>query len=307
MVDARPNGPVKPPPFLYASAESLDEAVSLLAEGGNDAKVLAGGQSLLPLLNFRLSRPSILVDMNRVPNLDSVGGGAGSAPLVVGALCRQTALEGSTVLDGRWAGLREAVTHIGHYPIRVRGTIGGSIVHADPAAELAVVAVGLDADLVLARAGGQRTVAARDFFTGPFTTVIEANEILVEVRFASPPVAARTTFEEFSERAGDFALAAVFAGIALEDGRCTWARIALGGVAATPIRAEAAEARLLGVELRPNVVEEAAALAADACDPPSDFHGSRNFRLALVRHLAARAIKRAAAGRTAALSSSVKC
>jgi carbon-monoxide dehydrogenase medium subunit/6-hydroxypseudooxynicotine dehydrogenase subunit alpha len=285
---------VKPPPFVYASAASLDEAVALLAEGDEETKVLAGGQSLLPLLNFRLARPSSLVDVNRVRDMDAVQGGADGAPLVIGALCRQATLERAPLLEGPWAGVREAVAHIGHYPIRVRGTVGGSIAHADPSAELAVVAVGLDAELVLARDGGRRMVAARDFFTGPFSTAIAPGELLVEVRLASPPDAARTTFEEFSQRAGDFALASVFAGIALENGRCTWARIALGGVAATPIRAEAAEARLIGAEPGKTEVEEAAALAADACEPPSDFHGSRNFRIALVRHLAARAIRRAA-------------
>jgi carbon-monoxide dehydrogenase medium subunit/6-hydroxypseudooxynicotine dehydrogenase subunit alpha len=282
---------VKPPPLAYARAESVEEAVSLLAEGGADAKVLAGGQSLVPLLAFRLARPSVLVDVNPLAELDYLRVGNGDG-LVIGALCRHVAIERSTALGGPWQAVAEAARLIGHYPIRVRGTAGGSIAHADPAAELPVLCAAYGAELGVLGPSGHRTVTASDFFRGPFTTSLAPDELLLEARFRAPPDDARTAFEEFSERAGDFALASVCAGAALEGGRCTWARLALGGVGPTPLRATAAEQALVGSDLGEEAIAEAAELAAGSCDPGTDFHASGEFRKELVAELTRRALGR---------------
>jgi carbon-monoxide dehydrogenase medium subunit/6-hydroxypseudooxynicotine dehydrogenase subunit alpha len=288
---------VKAPPFAYARANSPEEAVSLLAEAGDDAKVLAGGQSLVPLLSFRLARPSVLVDVNPLTELDYLRISDNGTGLAVGALCRHSALERRPDLQGPWRAFAEAVPLIGHYPIRARGTVGGSIAHADPSAELPVLCLAFDAEIDAAGPHGRRAISASDFFRGPFSTALAADELLVEARFPAPPAGARTVFEEFSERAGDFALASVCAGVLVEDGRCTWARIALGGVGPTPLRATAAEQALVGSELEDAAVAEAAELAAGACDPRSDFHASSEFRKELVRELTCRALLRASAGK----------
>jgi carbon-monoxide dehydrogenase medium subunit/6-hydroxypseudooxynicotine dehydrogenase subunit alpha len=283
---------VKPPPFAYTRAESPEEAVAILAEAGDDAKALAGGQSLVPLLNFRLARPSLLVDINPLAQLDYLRIGANGAGLAVGALCRHATLERSTQLTGPWQAVAEAVPMIGHYPIRARGTVGGSIAHADPSAELPVLLLAFDGEVEVLGPQGRRTIAAADLFRGPFTTVLGSDELLLEARFSMPPPGARTAFEEFSERAGDFALASVCAGVAVEDGRCTWARVALGGVGSSPLRASGAEQALVGTALDKGAVAEAAELAAGACAPRGDFHGSSEFRRELVRELTARALAR---------------
>jgi CO/xanthine dehydrogenase FAD-binding subunit len=274
---------MKPPPFAYVRAESAEQAVSLLAEAGEDAKVIAGGQSLVPLLNFRLARPSVLVDVNPLGELDYIRIGANGDGLAVGALCRHVALERNGELGGPWNAVAEAVPLIGHYPIRTRGTVGGSIAHADPSAELPVVALAYDAELEALGPQGRRTIPAGEFFRGPFTTALAPDELLVEVRLSGPPPGARSAFEEFSERAGDFALASVCAIVG--EG---WARIALGGVGPTPLRATAAEEALLaGAE-----PDEVGALAARDCDPAGDFHASGEFRKELVAELTRRALRR---------------
>jgi CO/xanthine dehydrogenase FAD-binding subunit len=289
---------VKPPPFAYARAESPEEAVSLLAEAGDDAKVIAGGQSLVPLLNFRLARPSVLVDVNPLADLDYLQVGGNGAGLVVGALCRHVTLERSSELTGPWQAVAEAVPMIGHYPIRARGTVGGSIAHADPSAELPLLCLAFDAEVDALGPQGRRTIAASDLFRGPFSTALARDELLVEIRFPTPPAGACTVFEEFSERAGDFALASVCAGAVVEDGRCTWARIALGGVGPTPLRATAAEQALVGSAVDDAAVAEAVELAAAGCDPRGDFHGSSEFRKELVAELTARAFARIRRGGT---------
>lgn len=227
---------MKPPPFSYARAATLDDAIELLAAGGEDAKAIAGGQSLVPALAYRILRPSHLVDIGGLGGLDGVRVQEGA--LVVGALTRHVQLE-RLALPQPWTALSQAAAFIGHTPIRVRGTIGGSLAHADPAAELPVVAVALDAQLVLRAEGGTRTVGAGEFFRAPFTTALEPGELVVEVRFPAPPAGARSAFAEFTQRSGDFAAACVC--VALAPG---WARVAVGGVGATPQRAAQAEASL---------------------------------------------------------------
>jgi CO/xanthine dehydrogenase FAD-binding subunit len=283
---------MKAPPFAYARAESAEEAVALLAEAGDEAKILAGGQSLVPLLNFRLARPSVLVDVNPLAELDYLRIGANGDGIAVGALCRQAALERSARLGRPWQAVAEAAPLIGHYPIRARGTVGGSIAHGDPAAEIPLLCVAFDAEVDAVGPRGTRTVAAADFFRGPFSTSLAPDELLVGVRIPAPPDGAQTAFEEFSERAGDFALASVCAGVVLEDGRCTWACLALGAVGPAPLRASDAERALVGSSLDDAAIAETASLAAGACDPPSTFHASSEFRRELVADLTRRALER---------------
>ncbi len=282
---------MKPAPFAYAAASTLDEAVALLAEAGEDAKLLAGGQSLLPLLAFRLARPSHLIDIGAVEELDSID--EHDDCLRVGALVRHSTLERAD-LRGPWQALREAASLIGHPPIRARGTFGGSLAHADPASELGVVAAALDAEIALRSLRGVRTVPASDFFIAPLTIAADPDEVLVEARFPAPATAFRSVFEEFSPRAGDFAYASVAAGCRLaSDGSARDVRIALGSVGPTPVRARDAEEALAGSILGDTAIVECARLAADACDPAAgDWHADGTYRRALVAHLVERALKR---------------
>jgi CO/xanthine dehydrogenase FAD-binding subunit len=271
---------VKPPPFAYARAESLEQALALLAEGGEDAKALAGGQSLVPALSFRLLRPTHLVDIDRVGGLDDVRVTDGR--LSLGALVRHATLARLQPSESHKA-LRGAARAIGHDAIRVRGTLGGSLAHADPAAELPVVALALDAELVVASPEGRRSVAAADFFLGPFTTALAPGELLVEAVFPALPPGARTAFAEFAARAGDFALACVCVGVAPG-----WARIAVGGVGATPVRAPDAEALL--AEGGTDALAEAADTAARELEVYGDRVAGEGYRRGLVRTLTQRAL-----------------
>jgi aerobic carbon-monoxide dehydrogenase medium subunit len=289
---------MKPPPFHYVRCYSAAEAVALLSGAGEDAKLLAGGQSLVPLLNFRLARPTLLVDVNRLHDLVYVHESAGGE-LCIGALSRQASLE-RTELGSRWDAIAEALPYVGHYPTRVRGTVGGSVAHADPSAEIPVLCLGFGAQLTLVGVRLQRTVQADGFFLGPFTTVIESDEMLTEVRLTPPPPGASTAFEEFSERHGDFALVSVFAGLQLAEGRCSWVRLAVGGVGPAPIRASAAEAVLAGSRARDADLYEAADAVATCCSLGDDFHCSAATRADLARQIALRALVRARAKQEAA-------
>jgi aerobic carbon-monoxide dehydrogenase medium subunit len=275
-------------------ATSPEGACAALSEAGDDAKLIAGGQSLVPLLSFRFARPTVLVDVTPLHELDFLR--VGPEGLAIGALRRHAGLEAATVLDGPWRAMREAAGLIGHHPIRVRGTLGGSIAHADPAAELPVVGLALDAEIHVTGPAGNRTIAAGDFFQGPYSTVLRYDELITELRFAAPPPGARTVFEEFALQAGGFALVAVCAGLALEGDRCTWARVALGGVGAVPHRAADAEEILTGASLSPALIERAATAAARACTPRADVHASSLYRADLVLELTRRALNRLVAG-----------
>ena len=273
---------MKPPSFAYARVGSVEEALELLAEGGEDAKPLAGGQSLVPALSLRLVRPTHLVDIDRVPGLDAVRESDGG--LTIGALARHVRLA-HLPGDGRFGAIGAAARSIGHEAIRVRGTLGGSLAHSDPAAELPVVALALDAELTLAAREGPRTVAAADFFLGPFTTALTAGELLVQATFPVPE-RGRTAFAEFAWRAGDFALACVCVGLAPG-----WARVAVGGVGATPVRAREAEALLEtgGAE----AFDEAAATAAREVEVYGDRTADEAYRRRLVRTLVRHALAEA--------------
>ncbi|HZV52877.1 MAG TPA: xanthine dehydrogenase family protein subunit M [Candidatus Dormibacteraeota bacterium] len=282
---------MKAAPFEYCPAASLDEAVALLA-GDEDAKVLAGGQSLVPLMAMRLARPSRLVDLNPIPGLDWVR--LDGDRLSLGAMTRHRQVERHPELRRRCSLIAEAVEQIGHVAIRNRGTVGGSLAHADPAAEWPALVLALDAELVARGPAGTRTISAPDFFTSVFETALRPDEVLVEVRLGLPSERAGTAVLELSRRHGDFAIAGVVAVLETDgEGAVQDARLALFGVGETAVRARAAEARLLGE--RPD--DRTIAAAAEAVDPDlhpsSDLHGSAEYRLHVARVLTRRALVQA--------------
>jgi carbon-monoxide dehydrogenase medium subunit len=289
---------VKPPPFDYTAATTLEEALSLLAELGDDARPLAGGQSLVPLLALRLARPSHLIDLAGLADLATIR--AQDGHLVIGAMVRERAAERHDDVPRLAPLLSYALPLIGHPAIRNRGTIGGSLAHADPAAELPAVAVALDAELVAqSRDRGTRTIPAGEFFTGFFSTALDADEILTEVRIPHPATATGCAFEEVARRHGDFAMVGAAAVVRLNGGRIADARVVLTGVSDAPLRATAAESALSGAEPTEAVFAEAAEQAAKTLEPPADLHGSSAYR----RHLAGVLIRRtltSAADRAAA-------
>jgi carbon-monoxide dehydrogenase medium subunit len=275
---------MKPPRFEYVAPQKPDEALTLLFKYGDRAKILAGGQSLIPLLNFRLAQPEVLVDINRVSELDYVRPADGG--LAIGALTRQHALERSELIRTRVPVISEACRLIGHLPIRHRGTIGGNLVHADPASELPAVMMALEARFVVASHGGRRIVPAAQFFTGPLTTVLEPAELLTEIQVPALPARTGGAFIEVSRRAGDYALVGAAALITLDGaGRCTQARLALGGAGPTAFRARDAEQVLIGQRPEGHALDAAAERGAAATDPPSDIHASASFRLKLARYV----------------------
>ena len=284
---------MKPARFDYFPVRTAEEAVSALARSGGEAKVLAGGQSLVPAMNFRLARPAALVDINRVDELGHITDEGGC--LRVGAVVRHSAFE-QPVDDGPLGRLLAmAARHVGHLPIRIRGTFGGSLAHADPAAEWCVIAALLDAEIVAAGAAGVRRIPASDFFLTVFTTALEPAELLAEVRLPKPAPDAKVGFQQFSRRAGDFALTMAAAVLEVEAGEVTGARIALGGVGDRPVRAAAAEELLRGEKASPRALAAAAEAAAREVDPIGDIHGSAEYRRDLVRVLTRRALEQAAA------------
>jgi carbon-monoxide dehydrogenase medium subunit/6-hydroxypseudooxynicotine dehydrogenase subunit alpha len=273
---------VKAPPFAYARAETSDEALELLTSAGDDAKLLAGGQSLVPLLAYRLARPSHVIDIDSLAEYDSIECGEQTT---IGALVRHAILERSD-LPGAHQLLSLAAANVGHLPIRTRGTLGGSLAHADPAAELPLAVLTLEGELVARSTAGTREIAAADFFVGPFTTALDPAELLVEIRLPPTPAGARTAFTELSLRSGDFALAAVAAAVACDASRrVTWARIGIGAVQATPMRAHAAEDAIVGGALDAGTIALAAREAAGACEPADDNAADSATRRRLVAAL----------------------
>jgi carbon-monoxide dehydrogenase medium subunit len=279
---------MKPAAFDYVVADSVEAAVAALADAGGDAKILAGGQSLVPMLNFRLLRPSLLVDINRIPGLAFVADDGGA--IRVGALTRHHRLETSSLVARGLPVVACAMRHVAHLAVRNRGTIGGSLAHADPAAELPLLALLLDASLVVASPSGRRTVAARDFFLGALTVALAADEMLAEVVLPKPPAGCGWGFAEVARRHGDFALAAVAATLAVAGGAVGQARIAMTGVGETPRRAGEAEALLAGRALDRRALDDAIAAVRAAAEPPTDLHASSDYRRHLVGVLAGRAL-----------------
>ena len=281
---------MKPPRFEYAAPRKTAQAVALLSQHGDRAKILAGGQSLVPLLNFRLARPEVLVDVNRVAELAYVR--PLKSGVAIGALTRQHTLERAEVIQTRLPIVAEACRLIGHLPIRHRGTIGGSLAHADPASELPAVMVALEAEMTASRRGGRRTLAAEQFFTGMLTTALAPDELLTEVRVPGLPPRTGGAFIEIARRAGDFALVGIAALVTLDDaGLVTRARLALCGAGPTPIRAREAARVLVGERPEARVLDEAVEKIAAATDPPSDIHASAAFRKKLARHVGRQAIE----------------
>jgi len=284
---------MKPAPFAYHRPGSVDEALALLAQHGGDAKPLAGGQSLIPAMNFRLARPAVLVDLNRLTTLAGIRGGADS--LRIGAMTRQRAVERDATVARDAPLLAEALPHIAHPQIRTRGTVGGSLAHADPAAELPAVMVALGATFDLHSPRGKRSVPAEAFYTGLFTTALTADELLAEI--AIPPRTPRSgsAFLEVARRHGDYALAGVAAVLTLDDaGRCREARIALLSVGDGPVLAIKAAKAITGEKPTADAIQEAAdAAASKDVDPPGDIHASAAYRRQLVGVLVRRALQRA--------------
>ena len=292
---------MKAPPFDYHRPTSLDEALGLLA-GQPDARILAGGQSLVPMLNMRLAAPATLIDINRVDGLDRIEEGADRVTL--GAMVRQRTLEASPVVRRRLPLLAEAVAQIGHPVTRNRGTVGGSLCHLDPAAEIPAAALALDARLVAASARGTRRLAMEEFALGMMTTGLEPDEMLVAVELAAWPAGHGAGFAEFARRPGDFAMASAAALVALDGaGRVDAVRLVLGAVAPAPLRVTAAEALLLDRIPDAALIAEAAALAAP-CATLEDPQAPRWYRARLATAMAKRAltsaVARAARGRAAA-------
>jgi len=282
---------MKPPPFDYYDPSSIEEALDLLQRYGDEAKVLAGGQSLMPLLNFRLTYPAALIDINRVADLSYIQQKDGQ--IRIGALTRQRTIEFSELVRSQLPLLYEATTLVGHLPIRTRGTIGGSLAHADPAAEYPTVAMTLDAELVIQGPSGQRVVSAEEFFVSYLSTTLAPNEVLTEVRFPSPPTTSGWAFEEFARRHGDFAVVGVAAVIDSDGEQCQTARLAAAGVGPTPIRLRATEQILEQEGVTEQGIQSAAAEAAELVEPDSDIHASADFRRHLTQVLTRRAVKRA--------------
>src|SRR5438552_3210928 len=297
---------MKPPPFVYHRPDTLDEALDLLGEHGDEAKVLAGGQSLLPLLSLRLAHPAHLVDINRIDGqLSQIGQPDGGSGLSIGALVRQRAAEASPVVRAGCPLLAEALPLIGHTQIRNRGTVCGSLAHADPASELPAVALAMDALMVAqSRARGTRIIAADAFFRGYLTTALEPDELLTEFRMAAWPAGTGWSFQEVTRRHGDFALVGVAAALRLDTaGTCQDVRLAAIGAGPGPLRGRAAEAALRGQPFSTESVAAAAQELGKAVDPASDVQATAAYRRHVTVVLARRALEEAATRARAGASS----
>jgi CO/xanthine dehydrogenase FAD-binding subunit len=279
---------MKPPVFDYIAATSVDMAVAALAGGGGEAKIIAGGQSLVPMLNFRLIRPSLLVDINGIAGLASIE--EAGTEIRIGALTRHYQLETSPLVARYFPVLSCAMTHVAHLAIRNRGTIGGSLSHADPAAELPMLALLLDARFGIASPSGTRTAAARDFFLDALTVDLGGADLLTQITLPKLPPHTGWGFEEVARRHGDFALAAAAATVTVSEGVITQARIALTGVGPTPLRAGDAETLLTGRALDAGLTGRAIDAVRAVIKPETDLHASSDYRRHLVGVLVGRAL-----------------
>jgi carbon-monoxide dehydrogenase medium subunit len=285
--------PVKLPAVEYEAPATIAEAVELLNEHQDEASVLAGGQSLIPLLALRLARPAVLVDINAVGELSGVSVADGH--VVIGAMTREYMAEESETIGEVVPLLAAALPLIGHEAIRTRGTIGGSLAHADPAAELPAVARALDAEFVVRSRSGERVIPAAEWFEGYLATARRPDEILVEVRFPAAGPGSGAAFQEVARRHGDFAVVGLAASVAVSDGAFSDARLAFSGVADVPVRAGEAESLLLGEAPSQELFEEAAGRATADLDPPADLHGSSEYRKKVAATLVRRGLRAAAA------------
>lgn len=281
-----------PPSFDYRSPGSLAEASRLLVENP-EAKLLAGGHSLIPMMRFRLAEPPQLIDLRRVPDLSGVR--AGNGEIVIGAMTRESELEKSELVVGRLPLLADTARVIADPLVRNLATIGGNLAHADPANDHPATMLAYRARFSVFGPGGERFVGVDDFFTGPFSTALEAGEILTGIHLPEPGPGAGGAYEKLERKVGDYAVAAVAVQLRVEDGRITEAGVGLTNVGLTPIRAEAAESALVGTDGGEAAREAAAAAAAGEADPSADSRGSVEYKRAMVRTLAWRALERALA------------
>jgi carbon-monoxide dehydrogenase medium subunit len=284
---------MKPAPFAYFKPASISEALAVLSENQADCKILAGGQSLVPAMNFRLLRPAVLIDINELTELSHIK--ANGESLSIGALTRHAAFHQSVVRGPLGDLLTKVVRHIAHFPIRQRGTFGGSLAHADPAAEWCLVATTLGAEIVVISHRGERVIPSRAFFRGTFTTDLAADEILAEIRLPMMADDWRTGFNEFSRRAGDFALGMALAALRLEAGIVKEARLGIGGVSDRAIRLERLEQMLVGKPASPQTFDAVAQEARAAIVPTADIHASAEYRDDLIATVVKRALSEAAA------------
>jgi carbon-monoxide dehydrogenase medium subunit len=283
---------MKPPSFDYHAPTTVDDALALLGSHAGDARLLAGGQSLLPMMNFRLARPAVIVDLNRISSLAYIE--RDGDVVRIGAMTRQRTIEFSPVVAAELPLLREAIKFVGHLPTRSRGTIGGSIANADPAAEIPMVLQALGGEVRVRSPQGERSVAAEDLFLDAMTTSLAPEEMLIEVSLPVVPPGAGVAVEEFARRRGDFAIAAVGVMIVGEGDRCSSARIATAGVSSHSIRLRAAEQYLEEQGLSEGTIAEAARISARHVKPLSDNNASAEFRRHLTSVLTERALHRAA-------------
>lgn len=284
---------MKPPRFKYCAPQILDDALVLLEQQGDEAKILAGGQSLVPLLNMRLAAPTYLVDINHICELNYIQ--PEDHYLAIGATTRQSQIERSTLLQERHPFLLEAIWHIGHMQIRNRGTVVGSIAHADPAAELPALLTCLDGSVLLQSSTGERLLTTDAFFHGYLETALKPGEMIVEARFPWPDPRAGWAFMEFARRAGDFALVGAAAVLTPgDDGKCLAARVAYAGVDGVPVRARAVEQVLRGRALDERTLDEAAESARAVVNPHmSDVHATVEYRRVLTAELTRRVLRAA--------------
>ncbi|MCY4488517.1 MAG: xanthine dehydrogenase family protein subunit M [Deltaproteobacteria bacterium] len=283
-----------PASFGYEAPGSLAEAFGLLRQHGEDAKLLAGGHSLLPAMKLRLTQPEVLIDLSRIPGLSGIRQDGDT--LVIGALTTHTEVSTSETVRNLLPGLADTASVIGDLQVRNRGTMGGSVAHADPGADLPVTLTALDASFVLTSAEGERTVAAEDFFEDFFTTALEPNEILTSIRIPLPAAPARTSYAKLPHPASGYVVVSAAAALTVDgSGACTGARVVLGGVDGIPHRATGTEAALEGQALTPEVIAAAAERAADGIDPHADSYADEEYKRHMAAVYARRAIEAAAA------------
>ena len=278
--------------FDYASPATIEEVVALLASRSGNAKIISGGQSLVPMLAFRLASPELLVDLKQLQGLNRIDIFEDGVRL--GAKVRWCEIERNERLKGAHPLLVEAIRHVAHYQIRNRGTVGGSLAHADPAAEMPGIAITCEAELMIVGPKGKRIDKASDFFKGPLTTSLAPDEILTEIKLPPWPAGRRWAFLEFALRRGDFAIAGVALHYDLVDGKIADVHIGAIGVGDRPLRLHAAEVVLNGQRLNEVAIEDAAKAAGESVDPPSDIHAPAEYRRALLTTLLARALRQSA-------------
>ncbi len=284
---------MRPRAFTYHAPSSIAEVIDILEQHGAEARVLAGGQSLVPVMKLRLASPKHIVDITRVPALDLIRGDDGA--LLVGALATHEAIENSALVQAHCPVLAEAASHIADPIVRNRGTIGGNLCHADPAADFPLAAIALGAELIAAGRASSRAIPIDRFFAGFLTTALKPDEILTALRIPKPPPHSGGAHLKLSRRSNGLAIVGAAVMLAMDDdGNCTDVRVALAGMGPMPIRAAAAERALRGNRITQAVIVDAAALAPRQTDPPSDVHGSAEYRRTIAPVIVGRALKLAA-------------